>query len=58
MLKPKPNYRANVGTFFEKAKFNFKKNAPNGAYSFFRVSPVFKNRWRKQKRMHYSLSFW
>jgi len=25
MLKPKPNYRANVGTFFEKAKFNFKK---------------------------------
>ncbi|KHE69215.1 hypothetical protein HMPREF9074_08566 [Capnocytophaga sp. oral taxon 329 str. F0087] len=44
MLKPKPNYRANVGTFFEKAKFNFKKNAPNGAYSFFRVSPVFKNR--------------
>ena len=24
MLKLKPNYRANVGTFFEKAKFNFK----------------------------------
>jgi hypothetical protein len=50
MLKPKPNYRANVGTFFEKAKFNFKKNAPNGAYSFFRVSPVFKKSMKKTKK--------
>ena len=35
MLKPKPNYRANVGTFFEKAKFNFKNAIIRGTCTFF-----------------------
>jgi len=50
MLKPKPNYRANVGTFFEKAKFNFKKKCTKRSLLFFSSKPRFQKSMKKTKK--------